>query len=79
MLLKIINNIFRFIIIGISSYILMTKNFELTLYLMFFLALSLLASGLSEVISNGKRTWGYTTIIVSLFIFFVSLQSFILK
>ncbi|WP_225948335.1 DUF3953 domain-containing protein [Paenibacillus sp. OAS669] len=46
---------------------------------MLFLALSLLASGLSEVISNRKRTWGYTTIIVSLFIFFVSLQSFILK
>ncbi|MBE1444354.1 hypothetical protein GGC63_003816 [Paenibacillus sp. OAS669] len=79
MLLKIINNIFRFIIIGISSYILMTKSFELTPYLMLFLALSLLASGLSEVISNRKRTWGYTTIIVSLFIFFVSLQSFILK
>lgn len=48
LLLKISKAIIAIIVIGFSSYLLITKNFELIPYLMLFLAVFMLVTGLVE-------------------------------
>ncbi|MVQ39176.1 DUF3953 domain-containing protein [Paenibacillus sp. MAH-34] len=66
-------------VICLSSYLLITKNFELVPYLMLTLAIFMLVTGLVEHQRNRKGFWGYLSILVSLFILFVSLQGFFLN
>jgi len=75
-MLKISKVIIAIIVIGFSSYLLITKNFELMPYLMLFLAILMLVTGLIEYQRNRKGFWGYLSILVSLFILFVSIRGF---
>ncbi|MFC0210988.1 DUF3953 domain-containing protein [Paenibacillus chartarius] len=76
-MLNISKVILAIIVIGLSSYLLITKNFELMPYLMLFLAIFMLVTGLIECQRNRKGIWGYLSILVSLFILFVSIQGFL--
>lgn len=78
-MIKIIRVILGIIVIVLSGYSLITKDFELMPYLMLFLGAFILASGVTELQKDRKGFWGYMSIIVSLFIFFVSIQGFLLK
>ncbi|WP_232696198.1 DUF3953 domain-containing protein [Brevibacillus daliensis] len=78
-MIKLIRVILGIIVIVISGYNLITKDFELMPYLMLFLGAFMLASGFIELQKDRKGIWGYMSIIVSLFIFFVSIQGFWLK
>ncbi|MBX9953362.1 YczI family protein [Peribacillus simplex] len=48
-------------------------------YYMFFLGALILVTGLSELQKDRKGFWGYMNIVISLFIFFVSIQGFLLN
>ncbi|MFD2170883.1 DUF3953 domain-containing protein [Tumebacillus lipolyticus] len=67
------------VVIVLSSYSLLTKDFEWMPYSMLFLGAFFLSSGVIELQKEGKRFLGYMTIVVSLFIFFVSIQGFLLQ
>ena len=75
--MKIIRIILAIIVIVLSSYSLIRGNFELMPFMMLFLGAFMLATGLSELQKDRKRFEGYMFIVVSLFIFFVSLQGFL--
>lgn len=77
--MKIIRIILGIIVIALSSYSLISRNFELMPFMMLFLGAFMLVSGLSELQKDRKRFEGYMCIIVSLFIFFVSIQGFLLN
>lgn len=79
MLIKIIRVILGIIVIVLSGYSLLTKNFELMPYLMLFLGSLILTTGVIELQKDRKGFWGYMSIIVSLFIFFVSIKGFLIK
>jgi hypothetical protein len=78
-LIKIIRVILGIIVIFLSGYSLITKDFDMMPYLMLFLGAFMLAGGVIEIQKERKRFWGYMSIIVSLFIFFVSIKGFLLK
>lgn len=78
-MLKILRIIFSVIVITLAGYSLITKNFEFMSYLMLFLGAFMLVTGLVELQKDRKRFEGYMFIIVSLFIFFVSIQGLLLN
>ncbi|EPD52113.1 DUF3953 domain-containing protein [Paenisporosarcina sp. FSL H8-0542] len=77
--MKIIRIILGIIVIALSSYSLISRNFELMPFMMLFLGAFMLVTGLFELQKDRKRFEGYMFIIVSLFIFFVSIQGFLLN
>lgn len=78
-LLKILRIVFSIIVLILSGYGLITDNFELSSYMIFFLGALMLVIGLAELQKDRKRFWGYMSIIVSLYAFFVSIQGFLLN
>ncbi|MCY9140261.1 DUF3953 domain-containing protein [Peribacillus frigoritolerans] len=52
---------------------------ELVPYYMFFLGALILVTGLSELQKDRKGFWGHMNIVISLFIFLVSIQGFLLN
>ncbi|WP_397539205.1 DUF3953 domain-containing protein [Rummeliibacillus pycnus] len=77
--MKIIRVLLGIIVIAFSSYCLISKNFELMPFMMLFLGAFMLATGLGELQKDRKRFEGYMCIIVSLFIFFVSIKGFLMN
>ncbi len=77
--MKITKLILALIIIIFSSYSLISKNFESLPFMMFFLGVFMLLSGLSEFQKDRKRFEGYMFMGVSIFLFFVSIQGFLLN
>ncbi|MGG0654953.1 DUF3953 domain-containing protein [Rummeliibacillus pycnus] len=77
--MKIIRVLLGIIVIAFSSYGLISENFELMPFMMLFLGAFMLATGLVELQKDRKRFEGYMCIIVSLFIFFVSIKGFLLN
>ncbi|MGB3100930.1 MAG: DUF3953 domain-containing protein [Psychrobacillus psychrotolerans] len=77
--MKITKFILALIIIIFSSYSLLSKNFESLPFMMFFLGAFMLLSGLSEFQKDRKRFEGYMFMAVSIFIFFVYIQGFLLN
>ncbi|MGE7921468.1 DUF3953 domain-containing protein [Viridibacillus sp. NPDC093762] len=77
--MEILRIILSVIVIALAGYSLITKNFEFMSYLMLFLGAFMLVTGLVELQKDRKRFEEYMFIIVSLFIFFVSIQGFILN
>ncbi|OKL35293.1 hypothetical protein BLL40_16220 [Domibacillus mangrovi] len=69
--------IFAILIISLSSYSLLTQNVELMPYLMLLVGASLLMTGVDELQKDRKGFWGYVSIMVSLFAFYVSIQGFL--
>lgn len=78
-MLKILKVIFSIIVLTLAGYSLITKNFELSSYMIFFLGALMLVTGLAELQKDRKGFWGYMSIIASLFAFFVFIQGFLLK
>ncbi|WP_308017484.1 YczI family protein [Alkalihalobacillus deserti] len=61
-----------------SGYGLITKNYGLQPYTMLFAGLLMLIVGLIEF-KKERKEYGYLSIIVSIFLFFVSFQGFLLN
>ncbi|PEJ33297.1 hypothetical protein CN689_12260 [Peribacillus butanolivorans] len=78
-MLKILRIAFSIIVLILSGYGLITENFELSSYMIFFLGALMLVTGLAELQKDRKRFWGYMSIIVSLYAFFVSIHGFLLN
>lgn len=76
---QIMRVILGIIVILLSGYSLITKDFDMMPYLMLFLGALMLVGGGTELQKDRKEFWGYMSIIVSLFIFFVSIKGFLLK
>jgi hypothetical protein len=77
-MLNICKFILVIIIISTSCYSLITSHFWFIPYLMLLIGLLMLVLGL-EGRQKGKKGFWYMSIIVSLFSFFVSIQSFLLN
>lgn len=77
--MKITKFILMLIVIALSSYGLISGNYESIPFMMLFLGAFMLISGLSEQQKDRKRFEGYMFLTVSIFIFFVSLQGFLLN
>ncbi|WP_342543777.1 YczI family protein [Paenisporosarcina sp. FSL H8-0542] len=73
----ILRILFSIITLALAGYGLITRNFEFQAYLILFLGLSMLVTGIQEFQQNKKLT-GWLLIVVFAFSLFVSIQSFIL-
>ncbi|QED46279.1 DUF3953 domain-containing protein [Cytobacillus dafuensis] len=78
-MLKILRIIFSLSTVALSAFSLITQNYNLTPYVMFLLGVTMLMTGIIELQKDKKGFPGYLCIIVSLFIFFVSIQGFLVK
>ncbi|WP_336636735.1 DUF3953 domain-containing protein [Lysinibacillus fusiformis] len=76
-LLKILQFIFSIIVVSLSAYELITKNYQLNFLTIFFLGLVMLIWGIREFQQERKV---YCCLLIAVFLFsvFVSIQSFIL-
>ncbi|MFJ7994424.1 DUF3953 domain-containing protein [Peribacillus frigoritolerans] len=71
--------ILAIVVIVLSSYGLITESkTELMPYCMFFLGTLIMVTGLAELQKDRKGFVGYMFIVISLFIFFVSIQEFLI-
>ncbi|MGZ9819484.1 DUF3953 domain-containing protein [Peribacillus simplex] len=76
--MKIVKLILVMIVLALSAYQLITGKFELMPYSMLFLGALMLVIGLVEL--QGDRKGGFLgCVVVSLFLFFVSIQGFFLN
>ena len=72
--MKVSRVLLGIIVIVFSSYILISKNYELMPFMMLLLGTLMLVSGIVELQKDRKKFEGYLFIIVSLFIFLVFIQ-----
>ncbi|MED3836777.1 DUF3953 domain-containing protein [Peribacillus frigoritolerans] len=77
--MKIVRIILAIIVLALSAYQLITENFELMPYSMLFLGAMILVTGLSELQKDRKGFWGYMSIVISLFIFFVYIPDILMN
>lgn len=63
----------------LTMIILMTQNFKLTPYMLGVLGITLLLNGIIDLQRAKKGVWGYLSIIVALYVFFVMIQGYFLK
>lgn len=75
-MLKILQVILSILVISFAGYGLITEDFKYQPYMMLFLGLAMLVTGLREF-EKGHKGFGWLSIIVFLFILFVSIQSFL--
>jgi len=78
-LIKTIRVIFSIITLALAGYGLATQNFKFMPFMMFSLGVTMLMAGLMELKRKPKSFWGYMNIAASLFVFFVSIQGFLLN
>ena len=78
-MLKTLRIILSIGVLTLALYGLITKNFEYMPYLMMALSFSILTTGLIELQKDKKAFWGYMSIGVSGFAFYVSIQGFLLR
>ncbi|MED3998222.1 DUF3953 domain-containing protein [Peribacillus frigoritolerans] len=71
--------ILTIVVIVLSGYSLITQTLELMPYYMFFLGALILVTGLAEIQKDRKGFWGYINIAISLFVFFASIQAFLMN
>jgi len=77
--MKITRFVLALIVIAISGYSLISKNFQTMPYMMLFLGGFMLVTGFSELLKDKLRFGGYMFITVSIFIFSVSLMGIFLN
>ena len=77
-MLKILQILFSIITVALASYGLLTQDFQLGAYMILFLGLAMLVSGLQEFQKNKKIT-GWMLIGVFAFSIFVAIQSLMLN
>ena len=74
-MLKILQILFSIITVALASYGLVTQDFQLGAYMILFLGLAMLVSGLQEF-QKDKKVSGWMLIGVFAFLMFVAIQSF---
>ena len=77
-LVKLTRIIFVLIIISLSTYSLISRNFDTMPFVMMLLGAFMLLTGLSELQKDRKKFEGYLFIVVSLFIFSVTILGLLL-
>ncbi|MFS0824715.1 DUF3953 domain-containing protein [Bacillus sp. 1P02SD] len=77
-MLKFLQIILSIIVISLAGYGLFTKDFKFQQYMMLFLGLTMLVMGL-RLFQKGDKFYGWLSIVVFIFILFVSIQSFLLN
>ncbi|MEB2630684.1 YczI family protein [Peribacillus frigoritolerans] len=70
--------ILAIVVIVLSGYSLIAQTLELMPYYMFFLGALILVIGLAEL-QKDRKVWGYMNIVISLFVFFASIQDFLMN
>ena len=75
LLLKILRIVFAIIVFVLGGYTLISSNNEVLPYMMFFLGAMLLVIGIAEI-KKDRLIMGIVSIIVSIFVFYVSVESF---
>ncbi|MCK2020899.1 DUF3953 domain-containing protein [Peribacillus frigoritolerans] len=70
--------ILALVVIVLSGYSLTAQTLELMPYYMFFLGALILVIGLAEL-QKDRKVWGYMNIFISLFVFFASIQAFLMN
>ena len=78
-MLKTLRIILSIGVLALALYGLITKNFEYMPYLMMVLSFFILTTGVIELQKDKKAFWGYMSIGVSGFAFYVSIQGFLLR
>ncbi|AMM94537.1 DUF3953 domain-containing protein [Peribacillus simplex] len=76
--MKIVRIILGIIVIALSATQLITGNSELLPYTMLFLGLMMLVIGFIELQKDRKGFGGYMCLAVSLFVFYVATQGFLI-
>ena len=76
--MKLTRIIFVLIIISLSTYSLISRNFDTMPFVMMLLGAFMLLTGLSELQKDRKKFEGYLFIVVSLFIFSVTILGLLL-
>ena len=76
--LKIVRIILAIVVSVLSGYILITQTLGLMPYYMFFLGALILVIGLAEL-QKDRKIWGYMNIAIALFVFFASIQDFLMN
>lgn len=79
MVLKVVRIILSIVGLVLASYGLITKDYHLLPFMMLFLGGLMLVMALEELKKKRKSTIGYVLIVISLFVFFVSVQGFLLN
>ncbi|PAL04333.1 hypothetical protein B8W99_27140 [Peribacillus simplex] len=76
--MKVVRIILAIVVIVLSGYSLIAQTLELMPYYMFFLGALILVIGLAEL-QKDRKVWGYMNIVISLFVFFASIQAFLMN
>ena len=77
-MLKFLQIILSITVISLAGYGLITEDFKFQPYMMLFLGLTMLVMGLREF-QKGQKGSGWLSIVVFIFILFVSIKSFLWK
>ncbi|MFC7063432.1 DUF3953 domain-containing protein [Halobacillus seohaensis] len=65
------------LVIVMAIYVMITDNSTLVPYLMFIVGVHVLTVGITEIKKDNKNFWGYTSIASAVFVFFVSIYTFL--
>ncbi|KPN94948.1 hypothetical protein AO843_22085 [Lysinibacillus sp. ZYM-1] len=76
-MLKILQIVFSIIVVSLSAYGLITKNYQLNFLTIFFLGLVMLVWGIREF-QQERKVYGWLLIVLFLFSVYVSIQSLVL-
>ena len=71
--------ILNVIVVVFAAYVLLNQNFTLLPYVTLTLGIFMLVAGFEKIQKDRKEFWGYMFVLISLFIFFVSAQGFIVN
>ncbi|QNK89589.1 DUF3953 domain-containing protein [Sporosarcina sp. FSL K6-1540] len=74
-MLKILRIILSVIVMALAGYSLITKNFEFMSYMMFFLGVLMLVTGVAELQAK-RKTNAISSILAAAFLFFVAIYTF---
>ena len=77
-MLKLLQIILSITVISLAGYGVITEDFKFQPYTMLFLGLTMLVMGLIEF-QKGQKGYGWLSIVVFIFILFVSIKGFLLK
>jgi zinc transporter ZupT len=77
-LLKVLRIVLAVIAMVLAGYSLKSSNYEVMPYMMFFMGAMILVIGIEEI-QEARRAMGIFSIIVSVFVFYVSLEGLLLN
>ncbi|MDE5413273.1 DUF3953 domain-containing protein [Alkalihalobacterium chitinilyticum] len=78
-MLKKLRLVSSIIVTGLALFSMITGNMATSPYLLLFLSIAIMLTGILELQRDRKAFWGYMSIGVSLFVLLVSIQGFLLS